>query len=78
MYRRRHPVENFFCNLKQFSRIATRYGKTGKSLAAMIHLASAVLASRRLSTGPSRRPPSCPIYGLAVVDIDWTPVSAWT
>jgi transposase len=39
-------VENFFCNLKQFRRIATRYDKTDESFAAMIHLASTILALR--------------------------------
>ncbi len=38
MYKWRHLVENFFCNLKQFRRIATRYEKTDESYAAMIHL----------------------------------------
>lgn len=38
MYRWRHLVENFFCNLKQFRRIATRYEKTDVSYIAMIHL----------------------------------------
>ena len=46
MYRWRHLVENFFCNLKQFRRIATRYDKTDKSFSAMIYLASTVLALR--------------------------------
>ena len=44
MYRWRHLVENFFCNLKQFRRIATRYDKTDTSFTAMIHLAAAFLA----------------------------------
>lgn len=44
MYRRRHLVENFFCNLKEFRRIATRYDKTDTSFGAMIHLASSYLA----------------------------------
>jgi transposase len=44
MYRWRHLVENFFCNLKAFRRIATRYDKTDTSFAAMIHLAATVLA----------------------------------
>jgi transposase len=44
MYRWRHLVENFFCNLKQFRRIATRHDKTDESFATMIHLASTVLA----------------------------------
>lgn len=46
MYRWRHLVENFFCNLKQFRRIATRYDKTDTSFTAMIHLAGAYLALR--------------------------------
>ena len=44
MYKWRHLVENFFCDLKEFRRIATRYDKTDTSFAAMIHLASAYLA----------------------------------
>ena len=32
MYRWRHLVENFFCDLKQFRRIATRYDKTDRAL----------------------------------------------
>jgi len=39
MYKWRHLVETFFCDLKQFRRIATRYEKTDESYAAMIHLA---------------------------------------
>lgn len=38
MYRWRHLVENFFCDLKEFRRIATRYDKTDASFAAIIHL----------------------------------------
>ena len=44
MYRWRHLVENFFCDLKQFRRIATRYDKTDQSFAAMINLAGIVMA----------------------------------
>jgi len=44
MYKWRHLVENFFCNLKQFRRIATRYDKTDTSFTAMIHLAATALA----------------------------------
>ena len=44
MYRWRHLVENFFCDLKEFRRIATRYDKTDTSYAAMIHLVGAYLA----------------------------------
>ncbi|HJU16656.1 MAG TPA: IS5 family transposase [Stellaceae bacterium] len=46
MYRWRHLVENFFCHLKAFRRIATRYDKTDASFSAMIHLAGSVLALR--------------------------------
>ncbi len=46
MYRWRHLVENFFCDLKQNRRIATRYDKTDQSFAAFIHLAAAKLALR--------------------------------
>jgi transposase len=45
-YRWRHLVENFFCNLKQFRRVATRYDKTDCSYAAMINLTATVLAMR--------------------------------
>ena len=44
VYKWRHLVENFFCNLKEFRRIATRYDKTDRSFAAMIHLAGAYMA----------------------------------
>ena len=46
MYRWRHQVENFFCALKAFRRIATRYDKTDDSFRAMIHLVGAALALR--------------------------------
>jgi transposase len=46
MYGWRHLVENFFCSLKQFRRIATRYDKTDTSYAAMIYLAAITLALR--------------------------------
>lgn len=38
MYRWRHLVENFFCDLKQFRGIATRYDKTDESFTAFIFL----------------------------------------
>lgn len=44
MYRWRHTVENFFCTLKQFRRIATRYDKTDQSFEAMIYLAASFMA----------------------------------
>ncbi|MGH6852361.1 MAG: transposase, partial [Methylocella sp.] len=40
----RHLIENFFCDLKRFRRIATRYEKTGESFTAMIHLAGSLFA----------------------------------
>ena len=46
MYRWRHLVENFFCKIKEFRRIATRYDKTDKSFQAMIYLAGSALALR--------------------------------
>jgi transposase len=46
MYKWRHLIENFFCKLKEFKRIAMRADKTDKSFAAMIHLAAAVINSR--------------------------------
>ena len=46
MYRWRHLIENFFCDLKQNRRIATRYDKTDQSFAAFIHLAAIRLALR--------------------------------
>ena len=45
-YRWRHLVEHYFCKLKAFRRIATRYDKTDTSYAAMINLAAAVIAMR--------------------------------
>ena len=46
MYKWRHLVENFFCQIKEFRRIATRYDKTDTSFAAMVHLVGSVLATR--------------------------------
>ena len=36
-YKWRHLIENFFCRIKAFRRIATRYEKTDNCFAAMIH-----------------------------------------
>ncbi len=46
MYKWRHLVENFFCKIKEFRRVATRYDKTDTSFSAIIHLVGAVLATR--------------------------------
>ena len=45
-YKWRHLVENFFCQIKAFRRIATRYEKTDRCFAAMIYLVGAVLSTR--------------------------------
>ena len=50
----RHLIENFFCKLKEFKRIATRADKTDQSCTAMIHLAAAVINSREISTTPRK------------------------
>jgi transposase len=46
MYKWRHLIENFFCKLKEFKRIAMRADKTDTSFSAIIHLAAAVINSR--------------------------------
>jgi transposase len=46
MYKWRHLIENFFCKLKEFKRIALRADKTDQSFKAMIHLAAAIINSR--------------------------------
>jgi transposase len=42
MYKARHLIENFFCKLKQFRAIATRYDKTARNFLAGIQLAATV------------------------------------
>lgn len=46
MYKWRHLIENFFCKLKEFKRIAMRADKTDGSFAAMIYLAASIINSR--------------------------------
>lgn len=46
MYKWRHLIENFFCKLKEFKRIAMRACKTDRSFEAMIYLTAAVINSR--------------------------------
>ena len=46
MYKWRHRIENFFCKLKEFKRIAMRACKTDRSFEAMIYLAATVINSR--------------------------------
>ena len=46
IYKWRHLIENFFCKLKEFKRIAMRADKTDTSFSAIIHLDAAVINSR--------------------------------
>ena len=46
LYKWRHLIENFFCKLKEFKRIALRSDKTDESFEAMIYLSSAIINSR--------------------------------
>ena len=43
LYAARHLIENFFCKLKQFRAIATRYDKTKRNFLAAIHLAATAI-----------------------------------
>ena len=42
-YQARHLIENFFCKLKQFRAIATRYDKTARNFLAAIHLVASII-----------------------------------
>jgi transposase len=46
IYKWRHLIENFFCKIKEFKRIALRADKTDQSFEAMIYLAAAITNSR--------------------------------
>jgi len=41
-YRKRHKIENAFCRLKDFRRIATRYDKLAFVFAASVYLAATI------------------------------------
>ena len=43
LYKARHLIENFFCKLKQYRAIATRYDKTARNFLSAIYLAAAVM-----------------------------------
>ena len=43
LYKARHLIENFFCKLKQFRAIATRYDKTAINFLAAVYLAGATI-----------------------------------
>jgi transposase len=46
MYKWRHLIENLFCKLKEFKRIAMRSDKTDSSYSANLFLAAAIINSR--------------------------------
>jgi transposase len=43
LYKERHHIENFFCRLKQFRAIATRYDKTARNFLAGIYLVASFI-----------------------------------
>lgn len=43
LYNARHLIENFFCRLKQFRAIATRYDKTARNFLAAIYLVATAI-----------------------------------
>ncbi len=43
LYEARHLIENFFCKVKQFRAIATRYDKTARNFLAAVHLVATVI-----------------------------------
>jgi transposase len=43
LYAARHLIENFFCKLKQYRAIATRYDKTKRNFLAGVHLAATAI-----------------------------------
>jgi transposase len=43
LYKARHLIENFFCKLKQYRAIATRYDKRAVNFLASIYLASTLI-----------------------------------
>jgi len=43
LYKACYLIENFFCRLKQFRAIATRYDKTARHFLAAIHLTTTVI-----------------------------------
>lgn len=42
IYRRRHRIENFFCAIKDWRRVATRYDKLARNFHAAASLAAAI------------------------------------
>ncbi|MBF7686577.1 transposase [Acinetobacter sp. B10A] len=46
MYKWRHLIENYFCKLKKFTRIALRSDKLDTSFTSMIYLCASVINSQ--------------------------------
>ncbi len=70
IYRRRNLVERFFCKLKHFRRVATRFDKLARNFLAAVLIASTrlwlrayevhnLVRSTRAPIPPSRRSPRC-------------------
>jgi len=43
LYAARRLIEHFFCRLKQYCAIATRYGKTARNFLAALHLVASAI-----------------------------------
>ena len=52
IYRQRSLVERFFCKLKQFRRVATRFDKLARNFLAAVLLASARIWLRAVKSTP--------------------------
>jgi transposase len=52
LYRQRNLIERYFCNLKQFRRIATRFDKLACNFLAAVALASARIWMRAIESTP--------------------------
>lgn len=52
LYRRRNLIERFFCKLKQFRRIATRFDKHATNFLAAVALASTRIWLRAVESAP--------------------------
>lgn len=52
LYRQRNLIERFFCNLKQFRRVATRFEKLARNFLAAVALASARLWLHAIESTP--------------------------
>ncbi len=52
LYRQRNLIERFFCDLKQFRRIATRFDKLAQNFLAAVLLAASRLWLRAIESTP--------------------------